>query len=67
MSQKPTTETDVDALKKPAYKNSRLELMTLGKEQRTILVLIFCVGFQELSHLTRNLSQAEKKINVVTG
>jgi hypothetical protein len=29
-------------------------------------VLIFCVEFQELSHLTRDLSQAEKKINVVT-
>ena len=25
-------------------------------------VLIFCVEFQELSHLTRDLSQAEKKI-----
>ena len=29
-------------------------------------VLIFCVEFQELSHLTRDLSQAEKKITVVT-
>ena len=28
--------------------------------------LIFCVEFRELSHLTRDLSQAEKKINVVT-
>ena len=28
--------------------------------------LIFCVDIQELSHLTRDLSQAEKKINVVT-
>ncbi len=30
------------------------------------LVLIFCVEFRELSHLTRDLSQAEKKITVVT-
>ena len=29
-------------------------------------VLIFCVEFWELSHLTRDLSQGEKKINVVT-
>ena len=29
-------------------------------------VLIFCVEFWELSHLTRDLSQAEKKITVVT-
>ena len=29
-------------------------------------VLIFCVEFQELSHLTRDLSQAEEKITVVT-
>ena len=29
-------------------------------------VLIFCVEFWELSHLTCDLSQAEKKINVVT-
>ena len=29
-------------------------------------VLIFCVEFRELSHLTRDLSQAEKKITVVT-
>ena len=28
-------------------------------------VLIFCVEFQELSHLTRDLSQAEKNINVI--
>ena len=27
-------------------------------------VLIFCVEFRELSHLTRDLSQAEKKMNV---
>ena len=27
------------------------------------LVLIFCVEFRELSHLTRDLSQAEKNIN----
>ena len=26
------------------------------------MVLIFCVGFRELPHLTRDLSQAEKKI-----
>ena len=29
-------------------------------------VLIFCVEFWELSHLIRDLSQAEKKMNVVT-
>ena len=29
-------------------------------------VLIFCVEFRELSHLTRDLSQAEKKITVLT-
>ena len=29
-------------------------------------VLIFCVEFRELSHLTRDLSQAEKKITVFT-
>jgi hypothetical protein len=29
-------------------------------------VLIFCVEFWELSHLTHDLSQAEKKITVVT-
>ena len=28
--------------------------------------LIFCVEFRELSHLIRDLSQAEKEINVVT-
>ena len=28
-------------------------------------VLIFCVEFRDLSHLTRDLSQVEKKINVV--
>ena len=28
-------------------------------------VLIFCVEFWELSHLTHDLSQAEKKMNVV--
>ena len=31
----------------------------------TAMVLTFCVEFRELSHLTRDLSQAEKKINVV--
>ena len=29
-------------------------------------VLIFCVEFWELFHLTRDLSQAQKKMNVVT-
>ena len=29
-------------------------------------VLIFCVEFREMSHLTRDLSQADKQINVVT-
>ena len=30
------------------------------------MVLIFCVVFRELSYLTSDLSQAEKKLNVVT-
>ena len=30
------------------------------------MVLMFCVEFRELSHLTRDLSQAEKKITVFT-
>ena len=30
------------------------------------MVLIFCVEFWELSHLTRDLSQAEEKIDVIT-
>ena len=30
------------------------------------MVLHFCVGFCELSHLTCDLSQAEKKTNFVT-
>ena len=30
------------------------------------MVLIFCVEFLELSHLTHGLSQAEKKVTVVT-
>ena len=29
-------------------------------------VLIFCVEFREMSHLTRDLSEAEKEITVVT-
>ena len=29
-------------------------------------ILYFCVGFRELSHLTRELSHAEKKITVIT-
>ena len=45
-----------------------------GKQQRcffcrksaNIQVLIFCVEFRELSHLPRDLSQDEKKINFVT-
>jgi hypothetical protein len=36
------------------------------KQNISIKVLIFCVEFWELSHLTRDLFQAEKKINVVT-
>ena len=31
-----------------------------------IRVLYFCVDFWKLSHLTRDLSQAEKKINIVS-
>ena len=34
--------------------------------KRFTRVLNLCVEFQELSHLTRDLSEAEKKINVVT-
>ena len=30
------------------------------------MVIIFCVEFRELSHLTYDLSQAEKKITAVT-
>ena len=30
------------------------------------VVHIFCVDFRELSHLTRDLSQAEKKTNLIT-
>ena len=30
------------------------------------MILIFCVEFWELSHLTSDLSQAEKKLTVVT-
>ena len=30
------------------------------------MVLIFCVEFWELSQLTRDLSQADRKLNVVT-
>ena len=42
---------------------SLLPFKDLGKITK---VLIFCVEFRELSHLTCDLSQAEKKINVVT-
>ena len=34
-----------------------------GKKKSEIEVLIFYVEFLELSHLTRDLSQAEKKVN----
>ena len=36
------------------------------KSKLHAMVLIFCVEFRELSHLTRDFSQAEKKITVVT-
>ena len=39
---------------------------TMCKKMMLFQVLIFCVEFRELSHLTRDLSQAEKKITVVT-
>ena len=42
-----------------------LNMTTLLKHSEA-KVLIFCVEFLELSHFTRDLSQAEKKINVVT-
>ena len=35
-------------------------------KQPKLKVLIFCVEFWELSYSTRDLSQAEKKITVVT-
>ena len=35
-------------------------------KQNEVKVLIFWVEFWELSQLTRDLSQAESKINVVT-
>ena len=43
-----------------------MEIGVNGSLGQTVQVLIFCVEFRELSHLTRDLSQAEKKINVVT-
>ena len=38
----------------------------MSDEVAVAVVHIFYVDFQELSHLTRDLSQAEKKINRVT-
>ena len=38
---------------------------SIGEKLKT-KVLIFCVEFWEWSHLTRDLSQAEKKITVIT-
>ena len=38
----------------------------IPNKEKAINVLIFCVKFWELSHLTCDLSSAEKKINVVT-
>ena len=37
-----------------------------AREQVETMVHIFCVDFRELSHLARDFSHAEKKINVVT-
>ena len=36
----------------------------MGKDKTELLY--FCVGFHELSHLTRDLSHTEKKITSVT-
>ena len=46
------------------FSNGKHDLFYLISQ--IICVLIFCVEFLELSHLTRNLSQAEKTITVVT-
>ena len=56
---KPKTEPDQKALlETEAEEKTRLESEIQAK------VLYFCVGFRELTHITRDLPQAVKKINV---
>jgi hypothetical protein len=43
-----------------------LNTFTVQQHHKLSIVLIFCVEFQELSHLTCDLSQDEKEITVVT-
>ena len=50
----------------PKLLNFAWEGMVQSSTIINAIVLIFCVELQELSHLTRDLAQAEKKINVVT-
>ena len=45
---------------------SPLNSSSMTRNSNSARVLIFCVEFRELSHLTRDLSQAEKEINFVT-
>ena len=42
-----------------------LRVQAVHQTRLLLQVLIFCVEFRELSHLTRDLCQAEKKITVV--
>ena len=50
----------------PKELRSHIAITHQGEWIRNITgILIFCVEFQELSHLTRDLSQAEKKMNVI--
>ena len=46
--------------------NSKLTLKYVHCTVNRPKVFYFCVGFREFSHLTHDLSQVEKKINVVT-
>jgi hypothetical protein len=43
-----------------------LVLLTFSTVYMLIKILYICVGFWLLAHLTRDLSQAEKKITVLT-
>ena len=54
--------------KKTNYVHIQFETlqMILCKISKHSKVLIFCVEYRELSHLTCDLSQAEKKITVFT-
>ena len=48
------------------FRMTTMAILVIEFSSSGILVLIFCVEFQELSHLTCDLSQGEKKITVVT-